>query len=184
MYFVGVDWFVDVHVCSTNPMNFWKPERWDKWVWINPILEQFVGAPPIPWRMLQATAVKKGIETPCEWTKYETRMMRIMDCNFFQTLISTKGGWICFRIHLLSSKLNGRQFTCFKFGIFFIVFLRFVLQTLVNWLKHHDYACMRAKSLQLCPTLYNLMDCSPPGSSDHGILQARILEWVAPRFPI
>lgn len=43
MYFVGVDWFVDDHVCSTNPMNFWKPERWDKWVWINPILEQFVG---------------------------------------------------------------------------------------------------------------------------------------------
>ena len=28
-------------------------------------------------------------------------------------------------------------------------------------------------------TLCNSMDCSPPGSSDHGILQARILEWVA-----
>ena len=35
------------------------------------------------------------------------------------------------------------------------------------------------KSLQLCPTLCNPMDCSPPGSSVHGILQARILEWVA-----
>ena len=34
---------------------------------------------------------------------------------------------------------------------------------------------------QLCPTLCDLMDCSPPGSSVHGILQARILEWVA--FP-
>ena len=30
-----------------------------------------------------------------------------------------------------------------------------------------------------CPTLYNPMDCSPPGSSVHGILQPRILEWVA-----
>ena len=39
--------------------------------------------------------------------------------------------------------------------------------------------CVRAKSLQLCPTLCNPMDCSPPGSSVHGILQARILEWVA-----
>ena len=39
-----------------------------------------------------------------------------------------------------------------------------------------------AKSLQLCPTLYNPMDCSPPGSSVHGILQARILEWVAISF--
>ena len=32
---------------------------------------------------------------------------------------------------------------------------------------------------QLCPTLFNCMDCSQPGSSVHGILQARILEWVA-----
>ena len=32
---------------------------------------------------------------------------------------------------------------------------------------------------QLCLTLCNPMDCSPPGSSVHGILQARILEWVA-----
>ena len=37
---------------------------------------------------------------------------------------------------------------------------------------------MRAKSLQSCPTLCDPMDCSPPGSSVHGILQARILEWV------
>ena len=36
-----------------------------------------------------------------------------------------------------------------------------------------------AKSLQSCLTLCDPMDCSPPGSSAHGILQARILEWVA-----
>ena len=35
---------------------------------------------------------------------------------------------------------------------------------------------------QLCPTLYHPIDCSPPGSSVHGILQARILEWVAIPF--
>ena len=35
---------------------------------------------------------------------------------------------------------------------------------------------------KLCPTLCNPMDCSPPGSSVHGILQARILEWVAIPF--
>ena len=34
-------------------------------------------------------------------------------------------------------------------------------------------------SPQSCPTLCNPIDCSPPGSSVHGILQARILEWVA-----
>ena len=32
---------------------------------------------------------------------------------------------------------------------------------------------------QSCPTLCDPVDCSPPGSSVHGILQARILEWVA-----
>ena len=32
---------------------------------------------------------------------------------------------------------------------------------------------------QSCPTLSDPMDCSPPGSSIHGIFQARVLEWVA-----
>ena len=32
--------------------------------------------------------------------------------------------------------------------------------------------------VQLCLILSDLMDCSPPGSSVHGILQARILEWL------
>ena len=41
---------------------------------------------------------------------------------------------------------------------------------------HQGY--MHAKSLELCPTLCNAMDHSPPDSSVHGILQARILEWV------
>ena len=36
-----------------------------------------------------------------------------------------------------------------------------------------------AKSLQLCLILCDSMDCSLPGSSAHGILQARILEWAA-----
>ena len=42
--------------------------------------------------------------------------------------------------------------------------------------------CVVAKSLQSYPTLCNTMDCSMPGSSVHGILQARILEWVAIPF--
>ena len=42
---------------------------------------------------------------------------------------------------------------------------------------------MHAKSLQSCPTLCDLMDRSPPASSVHGILRARILaEWVAIPF--
>ena len=44
-----------------------------------------------------------------------------------------------------------------------------------------SYFIMKVKVLaaQLCLTLCDLMDCSLPGSSVHGILQARILEWVA-----
>ena len=41
---------------------------------------------------------------------------------------------------------------------------------------------MHVKSLQSCLTLCDPMDSSPPGSSVHGILQARILEWVAIAF--
>ena len=43
-------------------------------------------------------------------------------------------------------------------------------------------AAAAAKSLQLCPTLCDPMDGSPPGSPVPGILQARILEWVAISF--
>ena len=37
---------------------------------------------------------------------------------------------------------------------------------------------------QSCPTLCDLMDSSQPGSSVHGIFQARVLEWVAISFPM
>ena len=40
-------------------------------------------------------------------------------------------------------------------------------------------SCVHTQSLQSCPTLCNPMDYSLPGFSVHGILQARILEWVA-----
>ena len=39
-----------------------------------------------------------------------------------------------------------------------------------------------SEGAQLCPTLCDPMDCSPPGSSSHGLFQARILEWVAISF--
>ena len=49
----------------------------------------------------------------------------------------------------------------------------------VIFLNHLCCACLVTQSR---PTLCNSMDCSPPGSSVHGILQARILEWVANPF--
>ena len=38
------------------------------------------------------------------------------------------------------------------------------------------------EATQLCPTLSDPMDCSPPGSSIHGVPQARVLEWAAIAF--
>ena len=46
----------------------------------------------------------------------------------------------------------------------------------------HCPAAAAAKSLQSCPTLCDPIDGSPPGSSVHGIFQARVLEWVAISF--
>ena len=45
-------------------------------------------------------------------------------------------------------------------------------------------AAAAAKSLQSCPTPSDPMDCSPPGSSVHGIFQARVLEWGAIAFSL
>ena len=51
---------------------------------------------------------------------------------------------------------------------------------------HFLLQCMKVKSesevTQPCPTLRDPMDCSPPGSSVHGIFQARVLEWGAIAF--
>ena len=51
---------------------------------------------------------------------------------------------------------------------------------------HFLLQCMKVKSesevAQSCPTLLDPMDCSPPGSSIHGIFQARVLEWGAIAF--
>ena len=71
---------------------------------------------------------------------------------------------------------------------------RFQINNGINTYHHHkiprihcDGTKLRqtykhAKLLQSCPTLCDPMDCSLPGSSVHGILQARILEWVAIPF--
>ena len=53
---------------------------------------------------------------------------------------------------------------------------------------HFLLQCMKVKSesevTQSCPTLRDPMDCSLPGSSVHGIFQARVLEWGAIAFSV
>ena len=56
----------------------------------------------------------------------------------------------------------------------------------ISSLKYINYQKAKAKVKVLvarsCPTVCNPMDCSPSGSSVHGVLQARMLEWVAIPF--
>ena len=61
-----------------------------------------------------------------------------------------------------------------------------IIQSEVSQKEKHQYsvlthaaAATAAKSFQSCPTLSDPMDCSLPGSPIHGIVQARVLEWVA-----
>ena len=50
------------------------------------------------------------------------------------------------------------------------------------WLWHENES--ESEVTQLCPTLCDPIDCSLPGSSIHGIFQARVLEWGAIAFSV
>ena len=56
-----------------------------------------------------------------------------------------------------------------------------LVQTTWNFINNY-YFCSESEVAQLCPNLCYPVEYSPPGSSVHGIFQARILEWVAISF--
>ena len=68
----------------------------------------------------------------------------------------------------------------FHFPIFYVLMSKFIsFYILHSLMNYFGYACMSAKSSQSCLTLWDTWDHISPGSSVHGVLQARILEWVA-----
>ena len=80
------------------------------------------------------------------------------------------------KFHFTSLKINANPQTC----SFFPLNLECITyhQSLIDVI-YHPAAAAAAKSLQSCLTLCDSIDGSPPGSPITGILQARILEWVA-----
>ena len=73
------------------------------------------------------------------------------------------------------------------FLYFFALFTRegFLVSPCYSLYIVPNMLCMCARSVaQSCLTLCNPMHCSPPGSSVHGVFQARILEWVAISYSI
>ena len=83
---------------------------------------------------------------------------------------SVQGIFLCFYLHVIYLHVIACESTITSIKIL----VKF------NFLKKvHQELNMCMLSLQSCLTLCDPMDCSPPGCSVRGILQARILEWVA-----
>ena len=70
----------------------------------------------------------------------------------------------------------------FPILLFSSISLHCSLKAFLSLLAILWFLAATTKSLQLCPTLCDPIDGSPPGSSIHGILQARTLEWIAISF--
>ena len=75
-------------------------------------------------------------------------------------------------IHNISDRIFTANEGSFRFCVYNL--WRFMFRTA----SLNSYVSAGSVS-QSCPTLCNTMDCSSPGSSVHGIFQARIVEWVA-----
>ena len=68
-------------------------------------------------------------------------------------------------------------YTLHTINVYYIYYLYIVMHIVYIYFK-----CVLV--FKSCPTVCDSMDCSPPGSSVHGILQAKALEWVAISFSI
>ena len=104
--------------------------------------------------------------------------------------LSTFGGSWSYRLSLALVNLKKKKerkekkaqeniWTSVLVIIFYMLFHRLATSALSSGTM---CVCMHAKSLQSCSALYDPMNCNLPGSSVHGILQARILERVAISF--
>ena len=95
------------------------------------------------------------------------------------TLPTSRKVFLLFTSALQDRFLKTLAITC-KWINFRIVCLKIIYTSCFLVLKvKSKRACMRVKLFQSCLTLCNPTDCSPPGSSVHGTVQAGILEWIA-----
>ena len=84
----------------------------------------------------------------------------------------------------MTNMLWSYSFSAIKTRCSFKIFLNKIFKNFITYVCIHTYVCVCVcvLSRSVGVTLYNTMDCSPPGSSVHGILQARIMEWVVIPF--
>ena len=102
------------------------------------------------------------------------------DCPFDEEKISSQGSWydVCLDVcgYMCTGEVSGMKGLGKKDSCWL------GLPTLWHITSKLPSAAAAAKSIQSCPTLCDPIDSSPPGSSVHGIFQARVLEWGAIAF--
>ena len=112
------------------------------------------------------------------WLNHVTFLQTVYDGSNFSTALST-----LFFFFFYDSHCNRYEVTAYDlhFSGDYVCWASFInlLTICVSWGNIYSSLVCYAKSLQSCPTFWDPMDCSPQGSSIHGILQARILESVA-----
>ena len=114
-----------------------------------------------------------------EWSIFSSKSSQLTQRSLFCSLFHVLTGFdrvshsilpLAFRHHTVLTSLLFQWLLHFRaqYSIY---------RTLVSWCKTSSVCC--ACSVTLVLSLFENMDCSPPGSFVHGILQARTLEWVA-----
>ena len=114
------------------------------------------------------------------WSKYWSFSFCISPSREYSVLTSFRIDW--FDLLSVSSLLqhHSSKTSILWRSAFFIVQLSHPYMTTGKTIALTVCVCVLVA--QSCPTVCNPVDCSPPGSSFHGILQVRVLEWVASSF--
>ena len=109
------------------------------------------------------------------WPKYWSFSFSIIPSKEIPGLISFRMDWLDL-LAVQGTLKSLLQHHSSKASIFFMAESEEELKSLLMKVK------VESEVAQSCPTLCDPIDCSLPGSSLHGILQARVLEWVAISF--
>ena len=114
----------------------------------------------------------------------EVVLVRFLHCKATPSYFAC--GTLCKEVPMPTVK-GGKGQASFPWGgldlhQLFVILLTYHFSPIYLFIQSFIYISMCVSVAQSCPTPCNPMDCSPPGSSVHGILQARTLEWVAIPF--
>ena len=124
---------------------------------------------------LQYSCLENSIDRGVWWaTAYGIAKSQTRLCNFHSQFVDS-----C----LFTVSSHGRRGEVTPWGFFYKVTHPIPWGSTLITKSLCKGVCVCALVAQSCPTLCESMDHSPPASSVHGILQARILEWLAISFP-